>query len=573
MVYKERLSQWLLKGDEATVAELSALSDAELEERFYQELVFGTAGLRGLMGAGTNRMNLYVLRRATQGLADYLSSIDGAKARGVVIAYDSRLNSNVYALETALVLANNGIRAYLFESLRAVPQLSFAVRQLKCIAGIVITASHNPSAYNGYKVYWEDGGQLGPVQAEEVFSLICKADYFKPSAMNKAEALEKGLLVMVGRALDEAYYSATSSLMLEPALVREYGNGLKVVYTPLHGAGRVPVEELLRRVGISNLHIVALQAEPDSSFATVSAPNPEEPLSFALGIELAKSIDADIILATDPDADRLGLAVKRHDGSYALLTGNQIGCLLLNYMLSSLHAKGSLPKNGLVVKSIVSTPLAEAICSRYCIKLENVLTGFRFISEKVEYCETTGKCKFLFGFEESLGFLAGSFSRDKDAICASMLLAEAAVVYSRKGMTLYDALGALDEEYGCFRERVISYTLEGKSGMARLKQAMTSLRAAPIDCLAGLKVDYFEDYYKGTAVYAAAATEKRLELPKAEMVRVVFEGGAYVIVRPSGTEPKLKLYVGVNAEKSSQADELLESFAAEAKSLLDRLLA
>ncbi len=573
MVYKEMLSQWLLNSDDATVAELSALSEAELEERFYKELEFGTAGLRGIMGAGTNRMNLYVLRRATKGLADYLASIKGAKTRGVVIAYDSRLNSDVFARETALVLANNGIRAYLFESLRSVPQLSFSVQKLGCIAGIVITASHNPSEYNGYKVYWEHGGQLGPIQAEEVFSRICAVGYFGVAAMSKAEALEKGLLTIVGKELDEAYYAATASLMLEPALVLEHGSALKVVYTPLHGAGKVPVVELLSRVGVSNVHVVIEQAEPNSAFPTVKAPNPEEVDAYALSISLAKKLDADLILATDPDADRLGLAVRGHDGSFFLLTGNQIGCLLLHYMLSTLHAKGRLPKNGLVVKSIVSTPLADAICARYLVRLESVLTGFRFISEKVDYCASTRECSFLFGFEESYGFLAGGFSRDKDAICASMLLAEAALVYSLKGMTLADALDELDTLYGCYRERVISYTLEGKSGMERIKQAMASLRETPIQSLAGLKTDFYEDYYDCRRIHVLKGFIEHIELPNAEMVRFVLEGGAFVIVRPSGTEPKLKLYVGVNAAKKEQADAFVELVATKAKELVDNLLA
>ncbi|MEL7602716.1 MAG: phospho-sugar mutase, partial [Bacillota bacterium] len=355
MDYRTRVSDWIQHADETTGRELSALADKELEERFYTELEFGTAGLRGVIGAGTNRMNPYVVRRATQGLSDFLLTIPGAKERGVAIAYDSRLYSDTFALETALVLAKNGIHAYLFEGLRAVPQLSFAIRHLGCIAGVVVTASHNPPAYNGYKVYWEHGGQLAPAQADAVLAAMARVGYFAAAGMDRGEAIEKGLLTMIGREVDEAYYAATQTLLLDPALMKEHGSSLSLVYTPLHGTGSVPVRELLSRVGVKNVYIVPEQADPDPKFPTVQAPNPEDPNAFTLGAALADRVGANVILATDPDADRLGIAVRGRDGKFSVLTGNQIGCLLLEHILSSLHRQGRLPKNALVVKSIVST--------------------------------------------------------------------------------------------------------------------------------------------------------------------------------------------------------------------------
>lgn len=572
MNYKTRYREWLLRGDEQTQNELLALSEAEREERFYTELAFGTAGLRGILGAGTNRMNEYVVRRATEGLCQYLATIPGAKERGVCIAYDSRKYSDVFALNAALVLAANCYRAYLFSSLRAVPQLSFTLQHYGCIAGIVITASHNPAIYNGYKVYWEHGGQLGPVQAEAVYAAMQQADYFNVPSLSREEALASGLLTMVDTEADEAYYTATQTLLLNPSLLQEYGPKLNLVYTPLHGAGSIPVRELLRRVGVTEVHVVPEQELPDPCFPTVAAPNPEDAQAFTLAKKFADEKHADVLLATDPDADRLGVCVRIADGSFKVLSGNQIGCLLLHTILSTLDSKGKLPKNALVVKSIVSTHLADAICARYQVQLTDVLTGFRFISEIVDTCARTGQHTFLFGFEESYGFLAGGFSRDKDAICACMLIAELCASCMARGITLYDALTQLYEEFGYYREGVKEYTLTGKAGMERINAAMEALRAHPPKELAGTPVDVFEDY-AARKLINSDGTSLPLSLPQSNMLRLLLQDGSWIVARPSGTEPKLKLYIGVIASTEEQAEQMLGVFMNAMDALLASMLA
>lgn len=571
MDYNARYNEWMQFADEATRQELAGLSDAEREERFYTELEFGTAGLRGLLGAGTNRMNACVVRRATQGLFRYLSTFPGAKERGVAIAYDSRNYSDNFALEAALVLAANGCRVYLFESLRAVPQLSFTLRHLGCIAGIVITASHNPPTYNGYKVYWEHGGQVGPTQAEAIYTAMQMVEYFSIASMPQQAAQEAGLLQFIGRAEDEAYYAATESLLLHPELLREYGSKLNLVYTPLHGAGYVPVTAILRRVGVPHVHVVPEQAKPDGRFPTVAAPNPEDPNAFTLAIALAERVQADIILATDPDSDRLGVAVRKPDGAFIVLSGNQIGCLLLEYILSSLHASGKLPANALAVKSIVSTPLADAICARYGAEITDVLTGFRYISEIIDHSARTGEFTFLFGFEESYGFLAGGFSRDKDAICAAMLMAELSAACLAAGKTPYDALQELYAAYGFYKESVKSYTLEGKAGMEKIAAAMALLQVSPPQEIAGIRVRCLEDYSSRRRT-CADGTSTPLSLPQTNMLRLLLEDDSWIIVRPSGTEPKLKLYIGANAPQEAALDARLTRLLAATDTLLQDLL-
>jgi len=575
MGYREAYAQWTAAKelDGALRAELEAIreDEREQEERFYAELEFGTAGIRGILGAGTNRMNVHVVRRATKGLADYLNTFPDGPSRGVAIAYDSRRMSKEFALETALVLAQNGVKAYLYDSLRAVPQLSFTVLHLRCMAGVVITASHNPPQYNGYKVYWEHGGQTGPEQAEEIFKRIERAGYFSVSGMPESEALERGLLQYIGTEIDEEYYKATSSLLLDPELLRRAGEELKVVYTPLHGAGRVPVTRLLSRVGVKNLFVVPEQAEPNGDFPTVKAPNPEFPEAFELGIRLADEKGADLILATDPDSDRLGVAVRRGEGGFALLTGNQIGSLLIHYILSTRAEKGTLPKNGLVVKSIVSTSMADAVCAHYGVEMRHVLTGFRFISEQIAECVRTGERTFLFGFEESYGFLAGSFARDKDAVCAAMLVAEAAAKYAQEGKTLYDVLGDMYATYGYFAESVKSYTLEGKAGVEKIARAMAMLRGEEIKTFGGLAVESREDLKAGERRYADGRVEGT-GLPRADVLRYFLEGGSWLCVRPSGTEPKLKLYIGGAAGGKRELDELLARLTADADGRLTALL-
>ena len=560
MEYQERYSEWMTYAglDADTKRELADIAgDAqEIEERFYRELEFGTAGLRGVIGAGTNRMNVYVVRRATQGLAAYLSGVEGAKARGVCIAYDSRRFSQAFAEETAGVLAANGVKTYLFSTLHSVPQLSFTLQRLGCMAGVVITASHNPKEYNGYKVYWAYGGQVAPSQAADIYAEIRRIPMFGAQVMPLTEAKAAGLVTMIGEAEDEAYYAATEKLLLAPDVVRAYGPQLKLVYTPLHGTGCIPVKALLNRIGVTNVSVVPAQAAPDGAFPTVSAPNPEDPNAFRLAIQLAEETGATVCLATDPDADRLGIAVRTAQGAWMTLTGNQIGAILLEHILSERAAAGTLPENGVVVKSIVSTMLADAIAARYGVEMVNVMTGFRFIGEKIDEYSRTGAKTFLFGFEESFGFLAGGLARDKDAISAAMLAAEACCVCLQKGITLADRLESIYETYGCYQEKVKSYTLVGKVGMEKIAACMERLRGEPMAIVAGVPVAAHEDYVTRRRTDGAGA-ETALALPKANMVRLVLADGTWIVVRPSGTEPKLKLYIGAKAADRAGVEALL----------------
>ena len=559
--------QWMKeeKLDPALREELAAIAgdEKEIEERFYTELAFGTAGLRGIIGAGTNRMNVHVVRRATQGLAQYIRTFEDGPERGVAIAYDSRKMSDVFARETALVLAQNGIKAYLYQTLHSVPQLSFTVRHLNCIAGVVITASHNPPEYNGYKVYWEHGGQAAPDQAEAIYAKIRAADYFAVESMPEETALAQGLLVRIGEEVDEAYYAATQTLLQYPALMRAHGGELKLVYTPLHGSGCVPVRTLLSRMGVS-VHIVPEQEKPDPAFPTVKAPNPEDPDAFTLAFTLADRVGADAILATDPDSDRLGVAVRKKDGAFDVLSGNQIGSLLIHYLLSARKENGTLPKDGLVVKSLVSTRMADAICARFGVACREVPTGFRFISEIIDDCERTHAKTFLFGFEESYGFLAGSFSRDKDAICAAMLVAEACVYYRQKGMTLYDVLQEMYRMYGYYKESVKSYTLAGKEGIERIRGAMAALRADSPKEFGGVAVESCEDLLPGTCMYIGTEETAHTSIKGIDVLRYTLAGDAWLCVRPSGTEPKLKLYIGAHARDEAGVDAQLQALTAAA---------
>ena len=566
-VYESWLNEPTL--DETMRAELRAISaeSAEIEERFYRELEFGTAGLRGILGAGTNRMNVYVVRRATQGLANFLLSCEGAKERGVCIAYDSRLFSPEFAKETACVLAANGIRTYLFSSLRSVPQLSFAVQHLNCMAGVVITASHNPSKYNGYKVYWAYGGQAAPEQASAIFDEIQRVPMFSPRVADYDAAVASGAITLVGAEEDEAYYAATEKLLLDPALVRRKGGDLPIVYTPLHGAGAVPVRELLSRVGLTNVIPVPEQSAPDGRFPTVTAPNPEDPNAFRLAIALAEAKGARVCLATDPDADRLGVAVKTKSDEWVTLTGNQIGCILLEHILSSMSRQKRLPGNGVVIKSIVSTRLADAISAAYGVSLENVMTGFRFIGEKVDEYQTSGEKTFLFGFEESFGFLAGGLARDKDAVSSAMLAAEACISYADRGMTLSDALDEIYATYGFYSESVKSYTLEGKEGMEKIAGAMAKLREQPPKSFAGTKVVIAEDYL-ARRCERADGTVCEIALPKSDTLRWLLADESWIVIRPSGTEPKLKLYIGARAKTKDALTATLSALMRDVDGLL-----
>ncbi len=562
---KERYALWMNSPDidEQTKAELASIKDDpnEIEERFYTELEFGTAGLRGILGAGDNRMNIYNVRKATEGLARYLDENVQGTAR-VCIAYDSRHCSDLFAKETACVLAGHGVHVYLYSTLHSVPQLSFTVRELHCDAGVVVTASHNPPKYNGYKVYGPTAGQATPELANEITKHIRAVEGFKTAYKPYDEGIKDGTIELIGRDVDEIYYAKTMSLLTQPELVKEKGKDLKIVYTPLHGSGNVPVREVLKRIGVTNVTVVKEQEAPDGSFPTVKAPNPEDPNAFTLAFQYAEKVGATVIIGTDPDSDRLGLAVKKTDGDWAVLSGNQIGAILIHSLLSSYKATGKLPENGLVVRSIVSSQLADAICAKFGVALKEVLTGFRFIAEEIAKCEETHEHTFLFGFEESYGFLAGTSVRDKDAICAAMLVAEACVVYQQKGMTLYDALMEIYETYGFYREKVKSYTLEGKAGIEAIQNAMALLRKDPLSAIAGTNVTKAEDFDK----------PEETGLPRSNVLRMTLSDGAWVTVRPSGTEPKLKLYIGAHektdAKVQARLDAIMNDMDAKLASLL-----
>lgn len=573
MSYRQNYEAWLrdFAHDEATVADLRAISgdEKEIEDRFYQNLSFGTAGMRGVLGAGMNRMNVYTVRRATQGLADYLSAEEGAKERGVVIAYDSRRMSPEFAKETALVLCANGIQTYLFDALRPVALLSFGVRRLNAAAGIVITASHNPPQYNGYKVYGEDGAQLGPEAAAAVTERINALSFTAARRMDEAEAIEAGALHIIGdKEVDDEYIRRVKTLSIYPEVAAEAGKNLKIVYTPLHGSGNVPVRRILREIGITNVSVVKEQEAPDPDFSTIKVPNPEDPAAFTLAIELADRVGADAIFGTDPDCDRLGVAVREKGGSFRLLTGNQIGCLMLYYILSGKKEQGKLPSNGAAVKSIVSTELARAICKDFGVELFDTLTGFKFIGEKIQQFEDSGDHTFLFGFEESYGYLSGTFVRDKDGVNASLLIAEAAVYYGAKGKTLCDVMTEIFERYGYYLEHVESATLPGIDGLKVMADIMARIRRNPPSRIGGVKVIRVKDFIAGTDTDLTTGSVEKMDYPTSDVLYFAMEGGHFVCVRPSGTEPKIKLYVNVNDRNEQTARELLERMTLEARGLL-----
>ena len=572
MGYRETYESWLrdFRDDLETVKELQGIAgdEREIEDRFYTELSFGTAGLRGVLGAGTNRMNAYNVRRATCALAKYILREPGQAERGVVIAYDSRRFSDSFAKQAALTLAARGVRAYLFESLRPVPELSFSVRHLHAIAGIVITASHNPRQYNGYKVYWEDGGQMPPERADQILSLIHETSYQESTAMDEQEARDKGLLTIIGQEVDDAYIACVKKLSISPELIREMGDKLKIVYTPLHGSGNMPVRRMLREIGFSNVTVVPEQEKPDPDFSTVKVPNPEDPAALAMGLELQKKIGADVVFGTDPDCDRVGIAVLDGEGNAHGLTGNQIGCLLLNYILDRRKALHTLPANAAAVKSIVSTEMARAICEDYGCAMIDVLTGFKFIAEKIEQFETTGEHTFVFGFEESCGYLSGTDVRDKDGVNAAMLIAETAAWYKKQNMTLYDGLQALYKKYGYYDAKVTSFALAGKDGLAQMAGLMKSLREnAPAD-FDGVKVTAVRDYAAGTRKTAAGAVET-LEQPQSNVLYYELENKGWICVRPSGTEPKIKLYVNAVSGSAQETEAMLAKLSDAAVALLN----
>jgi len=573
MGYRDNYQAWLrdFAADAQAVAELKAIEgdEKEIEDRFYRNLSFGTAGMRGVLAMGMNRMNVYTVRRATQGLSDFLSANEESRRRGVVIAYDSRRMSREFAEETALVLCANGVHVFLFDALRPVPILSYAVRHLHAAAGVVITASHNPPQYNGYKVYAEDGAQISPEVAAEVTAKIDALSFTAAKRMEREAALESGLLQIIGnKEVDDDYIAQVKTLSIHPDIVREEGKNLKIVYTPLHGSGNVPVRRILNEIGITNVSVVKEQENPDPNFSTLKVPNPEDPSAFTLAIKLADEVGADAIFGTDPDCDRLGVAVREKDGSFRLLTGNQIGCLMLNYILSGKKELGTLPSNGAAVKSIVSTELARPICAAYGVELFDTLTGFKFIGEKIQQFEDEKSHTFLFGFEESYGFLSSTFVRDKDGVNASLLIAEAAAYYRTKGKTLCDVMKEIFQTYGYYLEHVESTTLPGIDGLKVMGEIMTRVRENPPAEIGGVKVAHVKDYLRGTDTELATGAVAMLDYPKSDVLYFAMEGGHFVCVRPSGTEPKIKLYVNVNDRDEAKAKELLSHLTEESRKLL-----
>ena len=560
MDYKEVYEQWLSNPyfDEATKEELKNIAedDNEIKERFYMDLEFGTAGLRGIIGAGTNRMNIYVVRRATQGLANYIAKVD-KKSQGVAIAYDSRHMSPEFAEEAALCLAANGIKAYIFESLRPTPELSFAVRHLGCAAGINVTASHNPPEYNGYKVYWEDGAQITPPHDSGIMGEVKSiSDWNTVKTMDKAEAEKAGLFQVIGKEVDDAYMAELKKQVLHMDAIEAEGKNLKIVYTPLHGTGNIPARRILKELGFENVYVVKEQELPDGDFPTVSYPNPEAAEAFELGLKLAKEVDADLVLATDPDADRLGVRVKDKNGEYHDLTGNMSGCLLANYEISQKKAiNGSLPEDGALIKTIVTTNLADAIAKGYGVKLIEVLTGFKFIGQQILGFEQSGKGSYLFGFEESYGCLIGTYARDKDAIVATMALCEAAAYYKTQGKTLWDAMIEMYEQFGYYKDAIQSVTMKGIEGLQKIQEIMNSLRQNPPAEFAGHKVTAVRDYKADTITDVATGAVKPTGLPNSNVLYYELTDDAWVCVRPSGTEPKVKFYYGVKGTSLADADE------------------
>lgn len=559
MSYKELYNDWLESSyfDDETKTELRAIKDdeKEIEDRFYTELEFGTAGLRGVIGAGTNRMNIYTVRKATQGLANYILKMNG-QDRGAAIAYDSRHMSPEFADEAALCLNANGIKTYVFDSLRPTPELSFAVRELGCIAGINVTASHNPAEYNGYKVYWEDGAQITPPHDIGIMSAVSAIhDYSEVKTMDKAEAVKKGLYVQIGKEIDDKYIEALKSQVKHQDAIDAVQKDIKIVYTPLHGTGNIPVRRVLKELGFENVYVVKEQELPDGAFPTVSYPNPEAEETFALAMKLGNEVGADILLATDPDADRLGVYVKdEKTGAYHVLTGNMSGCLLAEYEISQMKEAGQLPEDSALIKTIVTTNLANDIAAYYNVELIEVLTGFKYIGEKILGFETTGKGHYAFGFEESYGCLIGTHARDKDAVVATMALCEAVAYYKTKGMSLWDKMIEMYERYGYWRDGVQSITLKGKEGIEKIQTTIDKLRENVPTEIAGYKVLSARDYKLDTIKNMETGEVKSTGLPKSNVLYYDLSDGAWVCIRPSGTEPKLKFYYGVKGKDFEDAE-------------------
>ena len=576
MGYKEIYNEWLTNAyfDADTKAELERIAsdENEIKERFYTDLEFGTAGLRGIIGAGTNRMNIYTVRKATQGLANYILKSGNAE-KGVAIAFDSRRMSPEFAQEAACCLAANGIKAYVFDSLRPTPELSYAVRKLGCIAGINITASHNPPEYNGYKVYWEDGAQITPPHDKGIMDEVkAVTDYTTMKTMPTEDAKAAGLYEVIGAEVDDAYIAELKKQVIHQDAIDAVGKDLKIVYSPLHGTGNIPARRILKELGFENVYVVKEQELPDGEFPTVSYPNPEAAEAFELGLKLAREVDADIVLATDPDADRLGVRVKDKNGEYHDLTGNMSGCLLADYEIGQRSALRGLPEDGYLIKTIVTTNMADAIADYYNTGLIEVLTGFKYIGQQILGFETSKKGEYLFGFEESYGCLIGTHARDKDAIVATMALCEAAAYYKTKDMTLWDAMIEMYERYGYYKDDIQSITLKGIEGLAKIQEILETLRKNPPAEIAGYKVLKARDYKADTIQDMQTGEVSSTGLPTSNVLYYDLSDDAWLCVRPSGTEPKVKFYYGIKGTSISDADEKSEAMGKEVLAMIDKIM-
>ena len=572
MDYILRYENWLNDNyiDEKTKAELLEIkgNNVEIQDRFFKDLEFGTGGMRGVLGAGTNRLNIYTIRKATQGLANYILSQNG-HGRAVVIAHDCRRMSADFTKEAALVLAANGLKAYVFDSLRPTPVLSFAVRELKAISGIVVTASHNPPEYNGYKVYWDDGGQCPYPRDEAIINEVNKiTDFSMIKTMDEQKAVSEGLYIVADSSIDDKFNEHVLNSCQNPDIIKE--SDLKIVFTPLHGAGNIATRRALKEAGFKNVSVVKEQELPDGNFPTVSYPNPEEKKAFALALELANENNADILIATDPDCDRVGVAVK-HKGEYVFLTGNHVGVLLTEYICSQLKKNNRLPKDGVIISTIVSTDMTAAVANEYGLKYMEVLTGFKYIGEKIKEFEINNNHTFVLGFEESYGYLAGTYARDKDAVGASLLIAEAAAFYKLSGKTLVDILEELYNKYGLFHESVESITLKGVEGIANIGKIMTYLRETPPTELNGSKVISISDYKSSRK--KTGSLDIPIDLPVSDVLYFSMEDKSWVAIRPSGTEPKIKLYYGVVSDSIETAQEYIKTLKTELGSIVDKALA
>lgn len=577
MGYMETYQEWLSNSyfDEETKAELKGIAndEKEIKERFYTDLEFGTAGLRGIIGAGINRMNIYVVRRATQGLANYILSQNG-KDKGVAIAFDSRRMSKEFATEAALTLAGNGIKAYIFEDLRPTPELSFAVRELGCIAGINITASHNPPEYNGYKVYWEDGAQFTPPHDQGVTKeVLAITDLSSVKTMTKEEAVKSGLFEVIGKEIDDKFIGHVKAQVVNQDAIDKMQDQIKIVYSPLHGAGNLPVRRALHELGFEHVYVVPEQEWPNGEFPTVSYPNPEAEEAFALGLSLGKKVDADLVLATDPDADRLGVYVKdTKSGEYIPLTGNMSGSLLCDYVLSQKKKHNQIPEDGAIIKSIVSTNLMDGIANYYGVQLIEVLTGFKYIGQQILNMENNGKGTYLFGMEESYGCLIGTYARDKDAISATVALCEAACYYKMQGKTLWDAMVELYERCGYYEDAIESITLKGIEGVAKIKEILETLRQNPPKAFGEYQVLKARDYKADTIKDMETGEVVPTGLPSSNVLYYDLSDGAWLCVRPSGTEPKVKFYYGVKGNSLEDAKEKSKLLSKAVLSMVDTMM-